>query len=250
MHFNAGMLSSQRAESSRSFFNKYVSRKNSLIDFITRFNGAVGHQRHKELVADHKDMNEEPKLTSLSSMETQMVKLIHNKKFSIFPKTIFQSTAYILTCTLEDDEIALYPIQRVDGTYSSRQRHLTFKKQSNIVSFGGVVDCNGQESNDQKDKLLMRHAQLSQLASMVVDDACLTVECTNIFLNEFELDEQPLKAFKKFRKKLAEIEDDVISRNHDKSLKNRVGPVKMSYLLFPTSEGGLTGKGIANSFSI
>ena len=49
---------------------------------------------------------------------------------------------------------------------------------------GGVVDNSGQKINDHQDKcLIMRHVQLSQLASMVVDDACFTVECTNIFLN-------------------------------------------------------------------
>ena len=44
MHFRAGMSSSQRAESSHSFLKKYISRKNSLMDFITRFSRAVGHQ--------------------------------------------------------------------------------------------------------------------------------------------------------------------------------------------------------------
>ena len=46
MHFSVRMSSSQRAESSHSFFKKYVSRRNSLMDFITRFSRAVGHQRH------------------------------------------------------------------------------------------------------------------------------------------------------------------------------------------------------------
>ncbi|KAI5326271.1 hypothetical protein L3X38_035345 [Prunus dulcis] len=46
--------------------------------------------------------------------------------------------------------------------------------------------------------------------------------------------------------------DEVItSMNNDEKLKNRVGQVKVPYtLLFPTSEGGLTGRGIPNSVSI
>ncbi|KAJ4719465.1 Lipoxygenase [Melia azedarach] len=68
---------------------------------------------------------------------------------------------------------------------------------------------------------------------------------------EWTSDEAPLKAFEEFGKKLAEIEDRIIARNNDKKLKNRFGPVKMPYtLLFPTSEGGLTGRGIPNSVSI
>ncbi|XP_008246456.1 PREDICTED: probable linoleate 9S-lipoxygenase 5 [Prunus mume] len=68
---------------------------------------------------------------------------------------------------------------------------------------------------------------------------------------EWTADREPLKAFDKFGRKLAEIEDRITSMNNDEKLKNRVGPVKMPYtLLFPTSGGGLTGRGIPNSVSI
>ncbi|KAI5326440.1 hypothetical protein L3X38_035514 [Prunus dulcis] len=68
---------------------------------------------------------------------------------------------------------------------------------------------------------------------------------------EWTADTEPLKAFDKFGRKLAEIEDRITSMNNDEKLKNRVGPVKMPYtLLFPTSGGGLTGRGIPNSVSI
>ncbi|MED6202318.1 Lox4p [Stylosanthes scabra] len=64
-------------------------------------------------------------------------------------------------------------------------------------------------------------------------------------------DLEPLEAFEKFGRKLAEIEKRIVSMNNDEKLKNRVGPVKVPYtLLYPTSEGGLTGKGIPNSVSI
>ena len=59
---------------------------------------------------------------------------------------------------------------------------------------GEVVDNSGQKINDHQDKcLIMRHVRLSQLASMVVDDACLTVECTNILLNELEMVHEKIK---------------------------------------------------------
>lgn len=68
---------------------------------------------------------------------------------------------------------------------------------------------------------------------------------------EWTSDEAPLKSFGEFGKKLAEIEDRIMARNSNKKLKNRFGPVKIPYtLLCPTSEGGLTGKGIPNSVSI
>ncbi|KAJ7967915.1 Lipoxygenase [Quillaja saponaria] len=64
-------------------------------------------------------------------------------------------------------------------------------------------------------------------------------------------DTKPLEFFEEFGKRLAIIEERTIKMNNDKNLKNRVGPVKMPYsLLYPTSEHGLTGKGIPNSVSI
>ncbi|XP_075483706.1 protein FAR1-RELATED SEQUENCE 5-like [Primulina tabacum] len=77
--FCAGISSSQRSKSSHAFFKKYVSNKNSLMDFTTRFNRALRHQRHNELVDDHIDLNECPKIKSKRPMETQMVK-VYTKK--------------------------------------------------------------------------------------------------------------------------------------------------------------------------
>nr|XP_048323545.1 protein FAR1-RELATED SEQUENCE 5-like [Ziziphus jujuba var. spinosa] len=65
----AGMSSSQHAESSHAFFKKYVSKKNFLMDFILRFNRALAHQRHEELSADHVDVNEKPFLKLPLEME-------------------------------------------------------------------------------------------------------------------------------------------------------------------------------------
>ncbi|CAL5195680.1 unnamed protein product [Lathyrus oleraceus] len=64
-------------------------------------------------------------------------------------------------------------------------------------------------------------------------------------------DSQPKEAFKRFGRKLAEIEKKLTQRNNDESLRNRYGPVEMPYtLLYPSSEEGLTCRGIPNSISI
>jgi len=71
------------------------------------------------------------------------------------------------------------------------------------------------------------------------------------FPNQWTSDTKPLEAFKRFAKKLTEIEDRITRRNKDENLKNRVGPVKMPYtLLYPSSKEGLSGQGIPNSISI
>ncbi|GJT30376.1 probable linoleate 9S-lipoxygenase 5 [Tanacetum coccineum] len=65
---------------------------------------------------------------------------------------------------------------------------------------------------------------------------------------EWTLDAEPLKAFEKFGNKLKEIEERIKKMNSDKRMKNRDGPANVPYtLLYPTSDEGLTGKGIPNS---
>ncbi|KAM7279400.1 hypothetical protein ACFE04_006534 [Oxalis oulophora] len=69
--------------------------------------------------------------------------------------------------------------------------------------------------------------------------------------SDWTSDNGALRAFEKFGKKLADIEKKIMATNRDEKLKNRMGVVKVAYtLLFPSSECGLTGRGIPNSVSI
>ncbi|KAL6637663.1 hypothetical protein ACP70R_025235 [Stipagrostis hirtigluma subsp. patula] len=71
-------------------------------------------------------------------------------------------------------------------------------------------------------------------------------------------DSRALEAFKRFGRRLVEIEDRIVKMNRDPALKNRTGPVDMPYmLLYPNTSDvggkrgeGLTGLGIPNSISI
>jgi len=68
---------------------------------------------------------------------------------------------------------------------------------------------------------------------------------------EWTNDQKAIEAFKRFGARLSQIADKIEQLNKDPSLKNRTGPVNVPYtLLFPTSSGGITGKGIPNSISI
>ncbi|CAL0324070.1 unnamed protein product [Lupinus luteus] len=64
-------------------------------------------------------------------------------------------------------------------------------------------------------------------------------------------DTRALEAFKNFGNKLAVIEKKFSTTNDNEKLRNRYGPVNMPYtLLFPSSDEGLTFRGIPNSISI
>lgn len=68
---------------------------------------------------------------------------------------------------------------------------------------------------------------------------------------EWTADAEALKALEMFGNRLKEIELKIASMNEDGRWKNRSGPVKMPYtLLYPSSDVGLTGRGIPNSITI
>ncbi|ESW07507.1 hypothetical protein PHAVU_010G135600 [Phaseolus vulgaris] len=68
---------------------------------------------------------------------------------------------------------------------------------------------------------------------------------------DWTADQDAKDLFKTFTEQLKEIESDISERNHNKELKNRTGPIKLPYtLLLPTSEPGMTFRGIPNSVSI
>ncbi|KAF7138243.1 hypothetical protein RHSIM_Rhsim07G0153000 [Rhododendron simsii] len=94
--FSAHMTSSQRAKITHSFFKRYVSQKNSLLEFVTRFERALARIRHNELDKDHKDVNERPNLKSMYPMEEIMSELYTIDIFYMFQDELFQNTAYKL----------------------------------------------------------------------------------------------------------------------------------------------------------
>ncbi|XP_047315235.1 probable linoleate 9S-lipoxygenase 5 [Impatiens glandulifera] len=70
-------------------------------------------------------------------------------------------------------------------------------------------------------------------------------------MNDWTRDEEVLKAFEEFGKKLLEVEEKIMGMNKDGKWRNRVGPGNVAYtLLLPSSEVGLTGRGIPNSVSM
>ncbi|XP_073271500.1 protein FAR1-RELATED SEQUENCE 5-like [Primulina huaijiensis] len=129
-----GMSSSQRSESSHAFFKRYVSSKNSLMDFIIRFNKALRHQRHNELVADHVDMNERPKIRSNWPMESQMVNVYTKKKWLEFQKEISQSHGYYVQPESVGTEFGVYKVMNFQGSSSSKPRVLTHAIQGDYIS--------------------------------------------------------------------------------------------------------------------
>ncbi|KAL2486248.1 Protein FAR1-RELATED SEQUENCE 5 [Abeliophyllum distichum] len=133
--FSAGMSSSQRSESGHSFFKRYVSRKNLLMDFIIRFNMALRHQRNEELVANHIDISEQPRLTSKFQMKNQMVHIYTKKIFLLFQTEIDQSHLYICTKRSTSIDSKVYGVERNEqAKIFDRQQQLTYYMESDFIS--------------------------------------------------------------------------------------------------------------------
>ncbi|XP_073157628.1 protein FAR1-RELATED SEQUENCE 5-like [Henckelia pumila] len=230
--FCAGMSSSLRAESSHSFFKRYVSNKNSFVDFITRFNKALRHQRHNELVADHVDVNEHPKIMSKWPMETQMVKVYTKKKFLEFQREINESHGYCVQQASIGVELAVYNVMNFQSSSFSKPRVLTHYKQKDYIScscmkfeFEGIpcrhmlaffrinqvfqlpdkyilrrwtrdAKVGGMSAIDDPEKLLMsRRSRLFYKVSLLIDEASLTEEGTKFLEEQFDYISSKLRLY-------------------------------------------------------
>ncbi|XP_074560767.1 protein FAR1-RELATED SEQUENCE 5-like [Curcuma longa] len=227
--FCAGMSSSQRSESSHSFFKTYISNKNSLMDFITRFNRALRHQRHNELIADHVDINEHPRTKTPFPMETQMARVYTKNKWMEFQSEMSESHCYYVQPISIGVDLSVYNVMKFQSSSSSKPRLLTHDIQEDYISCSckkfefdgipcrhmlaffrinqvfhlpekyilkrwtkdakvGVIFPVGEQniSDDPERNLISRHSQLSYKASVVIDDASLTEEGTNILKEQLE----------------------------------------------------------------
>ncbi|KAI8568290.1 hypothetical protein RHMOL_Rhmol02G0186700 [Rhododendron molle] len=141
--FSAGMTSSQRAENNHAFFKRFVSKHNSLLDFVTRFERGISRIRHNELDFDHKDANERPQMKTMFLMEKRMSEVYTLPIFQKFQDEIFQNSAYLLTMKHEDEHCRLWDVKREDKV-GSRSREVSVDKTSNHVSCScKMFECEG-----------------------------------------------------------------------------------------------------------
>uniref|UniRef100_A0A0R0H569 Lipoxygenase n=1 Tax=Glycine max TaxID=3847 RepID=A0A0R0H569_SOYBN len=121
----------------------------------------------------------------------------------------------------------------------------------------GTPEYEEMINNHEKAYLRTITSKLPTLISLSVIEILSTHASDEVYLGQrdnphWTSDSKALQAFQKFGNKLKEIEEKLVRRNNDPSLQgNRLGPVQLPYtLLYPSSEEGLTFRGIPNSISI
>ncbi|KAL8540822.1 hypothetical protein ACS0TY_002153 [Phlomoides rotata] len=112
------------------------------------------------------------------------------------------------------------------------------------------------ESNPEKAYLKTITSQMLSVLGITLVEILSRHSSDEIYLGqrdspEWTADAEALKALEMFGNRLKGIEQKITSMNNDGGWKNRSGPVKMPYtLLYPSSDIGLTGRGIPNSISM
>lgn len=109
----------------RSFILKrHVPNKDSVINFIARFNRALGYQIYQPLMANHCNINEK-KITLEICMANggTNVNGLYQKRF-LEKYKIFESWVYIINTLCEDEASMTYTIEMVDESSKSISRKL------------------------------------------------------------------------------------------------------------------------------
>lgn len=133
--FSAGMSSSQRSKSNNAFFKRYVNKKNTLMDFITRFSNALAHQRYGELAANHTDLNEQPWMTTSFAMEVQMASIYTKTIFLRFQTKLAQSTYYLCSKTSTYEGLKTYSVMSFEkGKTYDRQHEVLHYMMTDIIT--------------------------------------------------------------------------------------------------------------------
>ncbi|RYR26417.1 hypothetical protein Ahy_B02g060643 isoform L [Arachis hypogaea] len=80
-HFWAGMRSTQRSESMHSFFNKYITRNSSLIQFVKQYDNCLGSREQAERESDAADFHTVIPCATKSCIEAQFQDAYTHAKF-------------------------------------------------------------------------------------------------------------------------------------------------------------------------
>ncbi|KAH9778160.1 protein FAR-RED IMPAIRED RESPONSE 1 [Citrus sinensis] len=82
--FFAGLSTAQRSESINSFFDKYVSKKTSLKEFVEQYKMALQDRQENEAYASFSTLHKKPVLKSPSPFEKQMSTIYTHEVFKKF----------------------------------------------------------------------------------------------------------------------------------------------------------------------
>nr|XP_011462078.1 PREDICTED: protein FAR1-RELATED SEQUENCE 5-like [Fragaria vesca subsp. vesca] len=212
--FSAGMSASSRAEGDHAFFKTYVSKDNTLMDFILRFNRGLAHQRHEELIANHVDVNQRPVFKTPMMMERQTAEIYTHRIFKKFQlqlwlfwgcaterrkdgslkvrEVTFDKVVDKVACSCKKIEFEGILCRHILAYMKWKQieylpDQYILKRRTRTTSSDLVVEEHDKYICDfGDDSLLMRQTILSKVAAELIDGALVSKEACKLLEENFE----------------------------------------------------------------
>jgi hypothetical protein len=133
------LRTTSRSESANSFFNRFIRRKLTFVEFWLRFDTALECQRQEELLADNTSLHRTPKLMTPWGIEKQCSTIYTHEVFFKFQEQIVAARDHCFIQSIsESEDIKRFTISSQTG----KDRFVEMKK-SNMF---GTCSCKLYES--------------------------------------------------------------------------------------------------------
>jgi hypothetical protein len=133
------LRTTSRSESANSFFNRFIRRKLTFVEFWLRFDTALECQRQEELLADNTSLHRTPKLMTPWGIEKQCSTIYTHEVFFKFQEQIVAARDHCFIQSIsESEDIKCFTISSQTG----KDRFVEMKK-SNMF---GTCSCKLYES--------------------------------------------------------------------------------------------------------
>lgn len=184
--FTARVRTTQRSESMNSFYDKYVTKKNSLMDFYIRFTRAISRQRHNQLDSDRRSLYTKPKMTSDLAIEIQMASIYTRKVFYRFKEELDKSMKCSSRLVEDNQDRRVYMVkllgnnQKVNEViYSARGSKINcscLKYESEGIPCWHILSVLRLEDIEE----LPKHLILKRWTVDVMSEAIFDADCINL----------------------------------------------------------------------
>ncbi|KAK9198736.1 hypothetical protein WN944_013922 [Citrus x changshan-huyou] len=167
--FFAGLSTTQRSESINSFFDKYVSKKTSLKEFVEQYKVALQDRQEKEAYASFSTLHKKPVLKSPSPFEKQMSTIYTHEVFKKFQVEVLGASACFSEQKLEVGTIKTFEVKDFEKNVAfmvNWERWSKNAKSLDSTSSTSNIPKGIQFKKQRFDKLFYQATKLSEEGSL------------------------------------------------------------------------------------
>ncbi|XP_026452077.1 protein FAR-RED ELONGATED HYPOCOTYL 3-like [Papaver somniferum] len=158
-YFWEGMSTTQRSESMNAFFDKYVTSKTSLKEFVEKYELALRDKIEKELKADAKSFFTIIPTKTHYEMEKQVRSIYINEKFLEFQMELLKKTYCEVIDVVGDSPVFTYHIQEEKWIPKPKEEEnacLESTPENACLESNVLESIPETPSEDEKEKIMIR----------------------------------------------------------------------------------------------